>query len=247
LDDDEVSKCIRLRRSVRSFKEAEIEEEKLLKILEAAYWAPSAGGLHWIHVILVREREKILEVLSKEGGYIKSDIINAILEDSISSRYLRNANAMIVVATNVLKYKQAYDDAITGGQQEWKDLSFGDLFAINDADLAALNMTLQAHALKLGVCWIGHINGEKIRKLFEIDEKEAVMPVCILLIGYPDDEMEEKTRAIIDRIRNEQETKKPKRATTEKIYKEERFGQRLKALNALKKKIEEVKRLRGNT
>jgi len=53
-----VFEAIKTRRSVRSYKDRDIEEEKLKKILEAARLAPSAKNLQQWKFVVVREREK---------------------------------------------------------------------------------------------------------------------------------------------------------------------------------------------
>lgn len=243
MERDSVSECIRLRKSVRSFRDVEIENEKILKILEVAYWAPSAGGLHWINVLLISDKEKIKEVLSKNSGYIKSDIINAILENDISKDYLRNASIMIIVSTNISKYRKAYGERLFGGESALRELKIGDMFSINDADLAAHNMTLQAHALGIGVCWIGHINGEKIQKTFKI--KKEYLPVCLLLMGYPYKKGEEKIKIIIDEVEKEQRMKKkPRKARPYDIYKEGTFSNTYSGLKYLKNEIKKSSRQR---
>lgn len=240
----EVSRCIRLRRSVRSFSATKVEDEKILKILEAAYWAPSAHGLHWINIILVRDEEKILRVLSKykdADRYVNSDVVNAILADDECSHYIRNVKAMIVVSTNVAKYRQAYRDPIKGACSNWRHMKMGDLFAVNDADLAAMNMTLQAHALGLGVCWIGHINGEKIRELLDIDSGKDMMPVCILLMGYQDKSGERKIDRIVNEVEQKQKGEKPEKADPDDIFKEETYENPISGMDRLKEAIEKVK------
>lgn len=60
-----VSDAIRLRRSVRGYLDKPVEEEKLLRVLEAGRLAPSAGNKQDWKFIVVRDaatREKLVEV-----------------------------------------------------------------------------------------------------------------------------------------------------------------------------------------
>jgi nitroreductase len=53
----DVFEVIRKRRSIRSYKDLEVEEEKLLKILEAAREAPSASNRQEWRFVVVRDKE----------------------------------------------------------------------------------------------------------------------------------------------------------------------------------------------
>jgi nitroreductase len=53
----EVMEAIRSRRSIRSFLEKEVEEEKLLRVLEAGRLAPSARNLQDWRFVVVRDPE----------------------------------------------------------------------------------------------------------------------------------------------------------------------------------------------
>ncbi|NMG83732.1 MAG: nitroreductase [Methanosarcinales archaeon] len=53
-----VLNTIKLRRSIRAFKDQEVEEEKLLQILEAARLSPSPKNLQERIFIIVKDREK---------------------------------------------------------------------------------------------------------------------------------------------------------------------------------------------
>ncbi len=66
----EVSDAIRDRRSVRSFREDQVPDETLAKILEAGRLAPSANNRQPWHFIVVKDSVK-REVLSG-GKYAKS-------------------------------------------------------------------------------------------------------------------------------------------------------------------------------
>ena len=52
-----VSEAIKLRRSVRSYQEKEVEKEKLNKVLEAARLAPSASNRQEWKFIVVKDKE----------------------------------------------------------------------------------------------------------------------------------------------------------------------------------------------
>jgi nitroreductase len=53
-----VMDAIRMRRSIRAYQDRSVEEEKLLKVLEAGRLAPSARNLQDWKFVVVRDREK---------------------------------------------------------------------------------------------------------------------------------------------------------------------------------------------
>ena len=54
----EITEAIRLRRSIRNYQDRPIEQEKLIRILEAGRLAPSARNLQDWKFIVVRDKEK---------------------------------------------------------------------------------------------------------------------------------------------------------------------------------------------
>jgi nitroreductase len=67
---EECLKVIYTRRSIRSYREREISEEDIKKILKAAFQAPSAGNEQPWHFIVVKSRERLKE-LSEAHPYGK--------------------------------------------------------------------------------------------------------------------------------------------------------------------------------
>lgn len=58
----DIYEIIKKRKSVRTYKEKEIEEDKLKRILEAARLAPSASNKQEWRFVVVRDRAKIVEL-----------------------------------------------------------------------------------------------------------------------------------------------------------------------------------------
>ncbi|HEC69523.1 MAG TPA: nitroreductase [Candidatus Omnitrophica bacterium] len=54
----DIFEAIKKRRSIRKYKDKQVEEEKILKILESARLAPSAKNLQEWRFIVVRDKEK---------------------------------------------------------------------------------------------------------------------------------------------------------------------------------------------
>lgn len=67
-----------------------------------------------------------------------------------------------------------------------------------DATIVMDHIILAATSLGLGTCWIGAFNTEEARKILELPDD--VEPLVFTPIGYPADEIEEKTRKELSEI-----------------------------------------------
>lgn len=68
----DVLKTLQERRSIRAYKDTPVEEEKLLKVLEAARISPSAGNRQEWKFIVVRDKETIkkLSVAARNQHFV---------------------------------------------------------------------------------------------------------------------------------------------------------------------------------
>lgn len=67
--------------------------------------------------------------------------------------------------------------------ETWKRPYDGALSAPVDAAIVATHMMLEAHNIGAGSCWVMHFNPEAMRKTFDIPEN--IIPVALLVMGYP--------------------------------------------------------------
>lgn len=65
----DVLEAIKGRRSVRNYKYKEIEHDTLIKLLEAAQWAPSGGNRQPWRFIVVTDRQKIKMLKMSSPGF----------------------------------------------------------------------------------------------------------------------------------------------------------------------------------
>jgi nitroreductase len=80
----DVFDAIRNRRSVRTYRRDPVEEEKIVKCLEAARWAPSASNKQPWHFIVVRDEKTRIEManLHPFGKFMKeSPVVLVVLCD----------------------------------------------------------------------------------------------------------------------------------------------------------------------
>lgn len=162
----DIFECIRTRRSIRKYKEKPVEWDKVVNLLEAGKFAPSAGNLQNVQFLVVKDEEKRKK----------------IAEASLQQRWMENAPIHIVVCSEPEKYKRFY--GVRGER----------LYNIQGCASAIENILLSAHSLGLGACWVGAFDDDAIRRILTIPEH--VMLHAIITIGYADEtpEMPQKYR-----------------------------------------------------
>ncbi len=147
----ELEEAIRRRRSVRSYQDKPVEDEKIEKILEAAHWAPSAGNLQSVEYIVVKDRE------TKER----------LSHASYGQAQPSDAPVNIVVCCNFSKI------AHYGGRGK-------DLYSLQESGACIQNLMLTAHSLGLGTCWVGAFSEEKAREVLGVPENVRPVGIITL-------------------------------------------------------------------
>ncbi|NIO19731.1 MAG: nitroreductase family protein [Candidatus Aenigmarchaeota archaeon] len=144
----ELEEAIRNRRSIRSYKDRSVEDEKIEKILDAAHWAPSAGNLQSVEYIVVKDRETKEKLSSVSFGQAQP----------------KKAPVNIVVCVNFPKISH-YGERGVG------------LYSIQESGACIQNLMLMAHSLGLGTCWIGAFDEERAKEILEVPENVRVVGI----------------------------------------------------------------------
>lgn len=151
---------IKARRSVRRFKNDPVSEENLVKLLEAARWAPSwANTQCWRFVIIKNQKvkEQLLEAFSP-----KNPAYNALKE------------APVVIAA-------CAQSGLSGFYKGMPSTPRGELLLF-DAALAAQNLVLAAQALGLSTVMAGAFDNQAAAQALRLPP--AVEAVMIIPLGY---------------------------------------------------------------
>lgn len=166
----EVSKVIKERRSVRSYKSVPVPEEDLLKILDAGRWAPSSGNTQPLELVVVKDSETKEELAKSARG----------------QSFIAEAPVAIVVCANIPRTSRRY------GERGEK------LYVIQDTAAATQNMLLMAYSLGYGTCWIGSFYDDKVAEVIEAPEN--IRPLAIFPIGKPAQKPRAPPRRDLDNI-----------------------------------------------
>ncbi|MEE9323624.1 MAG: nitroreductase family protein [Candidatus Aenigmarchaeota archaeon] len=147
----ELGEAIRNRRSIRSYQNRPVEDEKIEKIIEAAHWAPSAGNLQSVEYIIVKDKE------TKER----------LAEAALGQDHVREAPVNIVICCNFRKI------AHYGRRGE-------ELYSLQESGACVQNLMLTAHSLGLGTCWVGAFSEEKAREIIGTKENVRPVGIITL-------------------------------------------------------------------
>lgn len=151
----DVFEAIKSRRSVRAFTDEPVSREEVMKLIDAARWAPSAGNIQPWEFIVVREPK------------VKQGLAQAALNQT----FIEEAPVVIVVCANQQRSGRGYGSRGVN------------LYCLQDTAAATQNMLLTACALGLATCWIGAFQEEEARKVLNIPN--GLRPVAIVPVGHP--------------------------------------------------------------
>jgi len=87
----EFAEVVRRRRSIRRYRDDPVPRESILRMLEAARLAPSAGHRQPWHFIVVRDRELIVRLVGTQGWAAGAPVVIVTVADpEVSPRWCFN-------------------------------------------------------------------------------------------------------------------------------------------------------------
>ncbi len=162
----ETLEVLRKRRSIRRYKEEQVNKEDIKKILEAGMYAPTAMGTQSPYFIVVQDKEErdlVAKLNAQVWGRENFD------------PYYGAPTIVLVFATNK---------------------AMSDFTKIIDASAATINMLNAAYDLGLGTCWIHRTKevfeldeGKELLKKWGIEEE--LEGVASFALGYPNMDLPE--------------------------------------------------------
>lgn len=152
------SAILRKRRTIRFYKQMNVAEKHLLKMVSAALHAPSGANNQPLRYTVVRNQDLVQAVFyhTSYGGRVKP---------RRSPEWNFNAPTAFI-AVSAVKNTPAINP-----------------MAYADAGAAIMSMQFAAVEENLGTCWIGAFNAKEVTKLLAIDEKEQLL--FLLAVGHP--------------------------------------------------------------
>ncbi len=209
-------------KSIRKYKEKEVSDEILNKVITAGTRASSSGNMQPYSIIITRDkkqREKLFPLHFEQTMVLEAPVLLTFCADFNRMRlWLKQSDA-----------PENFDNF----------MSF--LIGMIDATLASQNVALAAEAEGLGICYMGTTlasNGE-ISKVLELPEH--VVPVVGFSLGYPDEEVAARDRLPLEAIIHREKYQNYTEESIRKIYKKKEMDGMKRYLSHpdLKKLIEE--------
>lgn len=146
--------AVKARRSIRAFQKKPIEEEKILRIIEAVNLAPSAGDLQAYEIVVVKD------------PMLRDELAKAAWDES----FVSEAPVCLVFLTYAERSSKKYGKRGT------------ELYCIQDASIAATYAMLTATAVGLSSTWVGAFDEEAATRA--VGASKGKRAVVILPIGY---------------------------------------------------------------
>lgn len=166
----ELFEAIKRRRSIRRFKDAPVEEEKLEAVLDAARQAPSWANFQCWRFVVVTDAETRAKI--SELSYVESFFAPLGYKANPAKKGIAEAPVVIVACA---------DPGASGALWDQP-------YYMTDVGIAAQNMMLAACGLGLGTVFVGVFQEDKLKETLGIPGDIRV--VGIFPLGYP---LEEKT------------------------------------------------------
>ena len=203
-------------RTIRKYKNKDIEPDVLKNILEAGTRASTTGNMQVYSIIVTKEKELKEQLWNY---HFKQDMV---LQAPVILTFCADFNRF----NKWCEYRKAepgYDNF----------LSF--YTASIDALLAAQNVALAAEAHGLGICYLGTTTYMAQPIIEALDIPENVVPVTTLVVGYPDEQPGLTDRLPVEGVIHEEKYKNYSKEDIDKIYEEK------EALPLTKELLEENK------
>ncbi len=182
---------VRSRRSLRRFTAQPVSETTVMRVLEAACWAPSAHNRQpWRFVVLthLKDKQRLAHAMSERlAADLRADGLDeaSIARDTGRSKERLGSAPVLIVVCLSMADMDRYPDQ--------RRQFFEHQMAVQSVAMAAQNLLLAAHAEGLGACWL-------CAPLFSQDMVRATLglpddcePQGAVVMGYPS-ESREKTR-----------------------------------------------------
>lgn len=170
-------KEIEERRSIRKYKNIQVEEEKIREILESGRIAPSGSNTQPWHFIVIKSEE-----MRKKVSYVCHD-----------QKWMLQAPVFIACVADIRCRIKEGDISINekSSENEVK-------LIIRDTSLAIENMMLQASEAGLGTCCVAWFTEKEIRPVLNIPDDKYV--VAVITVGYADEQPKMRPRKLLEEI-----------------------------------------------
>ncbi|NYZ73714.1 nitroreductase family protein [Candidatus Micrarchaeota archaeon] len=143
------------RRSTRAFQAKEVDVKTIKQILDTVNLAPSAGDLQAYRISIVKSKKT------------KEELMSACLDQE----FVAQASVVFIFSADKKQSEVKY------GARGYE------LYAVQDATIAAAYCQLAATALGLACAWVGAFDPLEVSRIINAEPEEV--PVAVIPVGYP--------------------------------------------------------------
>ena len=203
----DVTEAILKRRSIRRWKQAPVEKEKIEKVLEAGRRAPSWGNTQPWRFIVVQDRAKIEELANKVAAgqpHISTApvVIVSCGVPNAFSRKMHRESLKQLIDYGVMDWPDEVLDNVVLGSEQFAPYHLGEqamfIKASEQIMIALAYMTLEAVNQGLATCWVGAISPTEGKKVMNLPEDLFVHD--LIPLGYPDEDPKIRPRKDFNHI-----------------------------------------------
>ncbi len=203
----EVTEAILKRRSIRRWKAAPVEREKIEKVLEAGRRAPSWGNTQPWRFVVVQDKAKIAELATAAAAgqpQVSSApvVIVCCGVPEAFSRKMHRESLKQLIEVGVMDWPDEVLDDVVLGSDLFAPYRLGDqVMTIRSGEqvmIAVAYMTLEAVNQGLGTCWVGAMSPKDARQVMNLPE--GLFVHALIPLGYPDEDPAPRPRKDFDKI-----------------------------------------------
>lgn len=196
---DFLTQLIKTRRSIRRYTRQPVDRAVILRLLDAAMWAPSAHNRQPWRLAVLTAPADIERLARAMGERLRTDRTAdgddpAEIERDVARSYARltGAPVLVVVCLTLAEMDRYPDDR--RNRNEW-------VMAAQSTAMAAQNLLLLAHAEGLGACWLCAPLFVPQLVQTELDLPADWEPQGLITLGYPAEEKTKTREPIESRVR----------------------------------------------
>ncbi len=202
----EILEAIQKRVSIRSWKPAPVEKEKIVKVLEAGRRAPSWGNTQPWRFIVVQDKAKIEELGKTAGGQPQVSTAPVVIVccgfmEAFSKKMHRESLKQLIEAGVMDMPDEVLDNIILGSDQ-FAPYRLGEqVMTIKAGEAVMISvayMTLEAVNQGLGTCWVGAVSPKDAHQIMNLPKTLFVHD--LLCLGYPNENPKPRPRKESNKI-----------------------------------------------
>ncbi len=146
----QLEKAVKTRKSVKKYSKKKANWRKIVRAIDLARFAPSAGNKFVLKFILIDDEGKIGDIA-----------------EACEQKFVSDVSHLVVAVSDVSKLSNFF------GKR-------GEVYSRQQAGAGIENFLLGLNENGLSTCWVGHFDEGKIKKVLEIPKAmdiEAVFPI----------------------------------------------------------------------